>query len=161
MRTTNAESISLIDHFDPQFLAALSGLDMKARYIVEGFLHGLHKSPFHGLSVEFSEYRDYQPGRRFAAFGLAVVCPVGSAVHQKVHAGNQRPCIRRDRHQRVDELPRSRRLGNEVGCGPCAGCRAHFDDAWSKRRGRHVFRSMMVMRARNSFNLRKSPANSV
>jgi uncharacterized protein (DUF58 family) len=29
---------------------------------VEGFLHGLHKSPFHGISVEFSEYRDYQPG---------------------------------------------------------------------------------------------------
>lgn len=52
----------LIDHFDPQFLAALSSLEMQARYIVEGFLLGLHKSPFHGLSVEFSEYRDYQPG---------------------------------------------------------------------------------------------------
>jgi uncharacterized protein (DUF58 family) len=35
---------------------------LKARYIVEGFLNGLHRSPFHGVSVEFSEYRDYQPG---------------------------------------------------------------------------------------------------
>ena len=53
---------NLIDHFDPRTLATLSGLDLKARYLVEGFLNGLHRSPFHGLSVEFSEYRDYQPG---------------------------------------------------------------------------------------------------
>ncbi len=52
----------LIDRFDARILTALSGLDLKARYVVEGFLHGLHKSPFHGLSVEFSEYRDYHPG---------------------------------------------------------------------------------------------------
>ncbi len=48
--------------FDPQAIAALGSLDLKARYLVEGFLHGLHQSPFHGMSVEFSEYRDYQPG---------------------------------------------------------------------------------------------------
>ena len=52
----------LIDRFDPQVMSLLHSLDLKARYIVEGFLHGLHKSPFHGISVEFSEYRDYQPG---------------------------------------------------------------------------------------------------
>ena len=48
--------------FDPRLLAALSGLQLKARYVMEGFLSGVHGSPFHGLSVEFSEYRDYQPG---------------------------------------------------------------------------------------------------
>lgn len=48
--------------FDPRLLAALGGLQLKARYVMEGFLSGIHKSPFHGLSVEFSEYRDYQPG---------------------------------------------------------------------------------------------------
>ena len=52
----------LIDRFDPQVMSLLHSLDLKARYIVEGFLHGLHRSPFHGISVEFSEYRDYQPG---------------------------------------------------------------------------------------------------
>ncbi len=52
----------LLDHFDQRVLSTLSGLDLKARYIVEGFLNGLHRSPFHGLSVEFSEYRDYYPG---------------------------------------------------------------------------------------------------
>lgn len=52
----------VIDRFDPQVLSLLNSLDLKARYIVEGFLNGLHQSPFHGLSVEFSEYREYQPG---------------------------------------------------------------------------------------------------
>jgi len=55
-------SSSPLSHFDPQVLAAMSGLDLKARYLVEGFLQGLHESPFHGISVEFSEYREYQPG---------------------------------------------------------------------------------------------------
>ncbi len=48
--------------FDPGTLRALNGLDFRARYLVEGYLSGLHRSPFHGSSVEFSEYRDYQPG---------------------------------------------------------------------------------------------------
>lgn len=43
-------------------LAALEGLDLKSRYVMEGFLSGLHDSPFHGISVEFSDYRNYQPG---------------------------------------------------------------------------------------------------
>src|SRR6516225_9344759 len=55
-------SQSLSDRFDPKLLAALEGLDFKARYVMEGFLSGLHDSPFHGFSVEFSDYRNYQPG---------------------------------------------------------------------------------------------------
>jgi uncharacterized protein (DUF58 family) len=57
-----APAQSLAKHFDPQLLAGLKGLDFKARYVMEGFLNGLHGSPFHGFSVEFSEYRRYQPG---------------------------------------------------------------------------------------------------
>jgi uncharacterized protein (DUF58 family) len=53
---------TLSERFDPKLLAALEGLDFKARYVMEGFLHGLHDSPFHGFSVEFSDYRNYQPG---------------------------------------------------------------------------------------------------
>ncbi|MDE0865317.1 MAG: DUF58 domain-containing protein [Rubripirellula sp.] len=52
----------LMERFDPKVMSLLQSLDLKARYIVEGFLNGLHRSPFHGVSVEFSEYRDYQPG---------------------------------------------------------------------------------------------------
>jgi uncharacterized protein (DUF58 family) len=47
---------------DPAVLAALSGLELRARYVMDGFLAGVHGSPFHGLSVEFRDYRDYQPG---------------------------------------------------------------------------------------------------
>lgn len=53
---------TLLQRFDPKLLAALEGLDLKARYVMEGFLTGLHDSPFHGFSVEFSDYRNYQPG---------------------------------------------------------------------------------------------------
>ena len=47
---------------DPEVVARLRGLDLKARMVVEGFLAGLHRSPFKGFSVEFSEHRPYMPG---------------------------------------------------------------------------------------------------
>jgi uncharacterized protein (DUF58 family) len=43
-------------------LASLSGLDLQARLVVEGYVAGLHKSPYHGFSVEFAEHREYAPG---------------------------------------------------------------------------------------------------
>ena len=46
----------------PELLAKLSGLGIKARTIVEGFVAGLHRSPQHGFSVEFAEHREYTPG---------------------------------------------------------------------------------------------------
>ncbi|MEK7269612.1 MAG: DUF58 domain-containing protein [Planctomycetota bacterium] len=46
----------------PKVLAAISRLDLKARLIVEGFVSGLHQSPFHGFSVEFADHREYTPG---------------------------------------------------------------------------------------------------
>jgi uncharacterized protein (DUF58 family) len=60
--TPSAAPGPLGERFDPRTLAALSGLDLKARYVMEGFLAGLHRSPFHGFSVEFSDYRNYQRG---------------------------------------------------------------------------------------------------
>lgn len=56
------ETSTLAQRFEPKVLASLEGLDFKARYLMEGFLAGLHDSPFHGFSVEFSDYRNYQPG---------------------------------------------------------------------------------------------------
>ena len=47
---------------DPAVLARLGTLELKARTVVEGFLSGLHRSPFKGFSVEFAEYRQYLPG---------------------------------------------------------------------------------------------------
>ena len=47
---------------DPQLLAAIGDLELIARVTVEGALSGLHRSPFHGYSAEFSQYRHYRPG---------------------------------------------------------------------------------------------------
>lgn len=47
---------------DPAVVARLGTLELRARTIVEGFLAGLHRSPFKGFSVEFAEYRQYMPG---------------------------------------------------------------------------------------------------
>lgn len=47
---------------EQKHLQALSALEFKARQVVEGFLAGLHKSPFHGFSVEFAEHRAYNSG---------------------------------------------------------------------------------------------------
>ena len=47
---------------DPAVIARLGTLELRARTIVEGFLSGLHRSPFKGFSVEFAEYRQYLPG---------------------------------------------------------------------------------------------------
>ena len=48
----------------PPCIARLGSLELKARTIVEGFLSGLHRSPFKGFSVEFAEYRPVPAGRR-------------------------------------------------------------------------------------------------
>jgi uncharacterized protein (DUF58 family) len=47
---------------DPYTIAQLGGIELVARGVVEGFLAGAHRSPFHGFSVEFAEHRPYQPG---------------------------------------------------------------------------------------------------
>ena len=50
-------------HFlDPGILARIGDLELIAKSVVEGFISGLHKSPYHGFSVEFAQYREYMPG---------------------------------------------------------------------------------------------------
>jgi uncharacterized protein (DUF58 family) len=56
---TSAASLS---YLDPETVSRLSRLDLIARLVVEGFITGLHRSPYHGFSVEFSEHRPYMPG---------------------------------------------------------------------------------------------------
>jgi uncharacterized protein (DUF58 family) len=49
-------------HIDLELIQQLGKLDLIAKYVVEGFITGLHKSPFHGFSVEFAEHRLYNTG---------------------------------------------------------------------------------------------------
>src|SRR5204863_5701822 len=49
-------------YLKPEVIRTVARLDLRARFSVEGFLSGLHASPFHGFSVEFSEHRRYSQG---------------------------------------------------------------------------------------------------
>lgn len=53
---------SVEKYLKPEVIRQIKRLDLRAQFIVKGFLHGLHASPFHGFSVEFSEHRKYTPG---------------------------------------------------------------------------------------------------
>ncbi|MBA3889152.1 MAG: DUF58 domain-containing protein [Gemmatimonadaceae bacterium] len=59
MESTKAPRADLLD---PAAIAALGRLEVVARWVVDGFMAGLHRSPRKGFSVEFAEYRPYQPG---------------------------------------------------------------------------------------------------
>jgi len=49
-------------YLEPKTIAQLKNIELKARLVVEGFITGLHRSPYHGFSVEFAEHRQYQAG---------------------------------------------------------------------------------------------------
>ena len=56
------EGTTRADLFDPATLASMGRIEIVARWVVDGFLTGLHRSPRKGFSVEFAEHRPYQPG---------------------------------------------------------------------------------------------------
>jgi uncharacterized protein (DUF58 family) len=49
-------------YFDPQTLAKIRSIGLRARYLVEGYITGMHRSPHQGRSIEFSQHREYVPG---------------------------------------------------------------------------------------------------
>lgn len=49
-------------YLNPDVLAKISRLELRARMVVEGFISGMHRSPYHGYSVEFAAHREYVPG---------------------------------------------------------------------------------------------------
>ena len=59
---TESTTSGLTGYLDPETASRLGRLDLIARLVVEGFITGLHRSPYHGFSVEFSEHRPYMPG---------------------------------------------------------------------------------------------------
>lgn len=60
--TTPAEQIEYRKYLDPRTLAKIQALDIRARLIVEGFITGMHRSPYKGFSVEFAQHRQYAQG---------------------------------------------------------------------------------------------------
>ncbi|MCD4825041.1 MAG: DUF58 domain-containing protein [Phycisphaerae bacterium] len=60
--TNTQDKNELLKYLDPKVLNKITRLDLRARHVVEGFISGLHRSPFHGFSVEFASHREYVPG---------------------------------------------------------------------------------------------------
>ena len=54
--------MSTNQYLSSEIISNISSLSLKARLLVEGLIVGMHKSPYHGFSVEFSEHRSYNPG---------------------------------------------------------------------------------------------------
>jgi uncharacterized protein (DUF58 family) len=54
--------VSVEKYLKPEVINQIKRLDLRAQFVVKGFLQGLHASPFHGFSVEFSEHRRYASG---------------------------------------------------------------------------------------------------
>lgn len=54
--------MSVEKYLKPEVINQIKRLDLRAQFVVKGFLHGLHASPYHGFSVEFSEHRKYTHG---------------------------------------------------------------------------------------------------
>ena len=76
-------------YLDPAIVARLGTIDLKARTIVEGFLTGLHRSPYKGFSVEFAEYRQYLPGDDLATLDWKVFARIRQALRQEVRGRDQ------------------------------------------------------------------------
>lgn len=57
-----AQKESLESYLDPRVLGKVSKLELRARLVVEGFVSGMHRSPYRGFSVEFAQHREYVPG---------------------------------------------------------------------------------------------------
>jgi uncharacterized protein (DUF58 family) len=51
-----------LQYLDPHVVSRLATMELRARLVVEGFITGMHRSPYHGFSVEFAQHRQYMPG---------------------------------------------------------------------------------------------------
>ena len=75
----------------PETIARIARLEMRARHIVEGFLSGIHRSPYFGQSIEFLQHREYTRGDDPAAHRLESLGQAGPLLRQAVRRGHQPP----------------------------------------------------------------------
>jgi len=62
MTSASSSTLNFGSLINPQALMSIRNLELRARVVVQGFWNGIHRSPYHGFSVEFTEYRQYSPG---------------------------------------------------------------------------------------------------
>jgi uncharacterized protein (DUF58 family) len=83
---------TLAKYLDPEVIQQVAQLDLRARFIVEGFLAGLHASPFRGFSVEFSEHRKYVKGDDIRSIDWNVFARTDRLYSRQYNAETQLDC---------------------------------------------------------------------
>ena len=78
--------LTIEQYLRPEVIQQVRRLDLKAKFIVEGFIAGLHRSPYHGFSVEFSEHRKYTPGDDIKTLDWNVLAKTGKLYVKKFRA---------------------------------------------------------------------------
>ena len=96
-------------YLDPQTLASLEGLDLQARMVVEGYVAGMHPSPYHGFSVEFAEHREYVPGDDIRHVDWKVWSKTDKLYLKQYEEETNLLLVPAPGHQRVDGLRLGRR----------------------------------------------------
>jgi uncharacterized protein (DUF58 family) len=61
-QSANPVAESPLSYLRPEVVAKLASMELRARLVVEGYMAGMHRSPYHGFSIEFTEHRPYMPG---------------------------------------------------------------------------------------------------
>ena len=114
---------------DPHTLAQLQGLELRARRIVEGYVAGLHRSPYHGFSNEFAEHREYAPGDDLRYVDWKVFGKTDTVLPQAVRGGNESHLLLAARYQREHAVPGAGRAAVEARVRPVRGRRAGVSGA--------------------------------
>jgi uncharacterized protein (DUF58 family) len=100
---------NLSQYLDPHVIQQMGRLDLRARFIVEGFIAGLHSSPFHGLSLEFSEHRKYAQGDDLRTIDWNVFARTDRLFVRKHHAETRLAC-----HLLIDASASMGHVGGET-----------------------------------------------
>ena len=93
---------------DPAVLAGISGLDLVAKTVVDGFVAGLHRSPDFGFSQEFAEYRAYTPGDDLRHVDWNVFARTGKAFLKRYRGETNSQLLSCAGYQRVHGLQLAR-----------------------------------------------------
>src|SRR5213079_1276296 len=88
---------------DPKVLMKIQNLELVARSVVEGFVQGLHRSPYLGFSVDFAAYRQYMPGDEIRRIDWNVFSR-SDKLYVKLYEGETNTRVLILRHQRIHEL---------------------------------------------------------
>ncbi len=110
-------------YLKPEVIRQVARLDLRAKFIVEGFISGLHASPFQGFSVEFSEHRKYSVRRQHLRHRLERLRQDRPVLHQEIPGRDQPDRLHGDGPIRLDGLHLSSgadqvRIRHQPGGGP-------------------------------------------